>query len=468
MKCKESKMPQKLSEESDESLQRRGLVRSKEWPYVISILPRSTPATRSQNALANQQPQEELIHRYQVVQEADRARQDEVHRRYEEREKAEQLKPPPVQDCTFAKSSSVGNGQVCYPNGPAPFEGLGNYGTYAVLSTREAISSAGTPLQLIGGSTTALTVAGRIGGSLSLGLSGTAVSAGVVAGGIAGTVAMLWPNTFASDAAFYSTEEFANLAVANIGVRVNVKHLPGESVSAFGVYTGNNSAWRSVPVIAAAVRGDQLVADLGDGVELIWTPAVDTSSVLGIPALEGAPPLPAAFVFPEAGQAEQRYEHLANPPEFRDAIIWFPNQPQILPVYISLSVRGAPGVVTGVGQDVTGIWLTGAGVGLGSPVPTRIADQLRGREFSSFDSFRKAFWKAVAADPELSRQFNEDNLDRIRSGYAPTARDKDTVGKRSTFELHHVERIVDGGAVYDVDNLRANTPRNHIANHRKQ
>ncbi|MDD2050842.1 S-type pyocin domain-containing protein, partial [Pseudomonas putida] len=168
---------------------------------------------------------------------------------------------------------------------------------------------------------------------------------------------MLWPNTFASDTAFYSTEEFANLAVANIGVRVNVKHLPGESVSAFGVYTGNNSAWRSVPVIAATARGDQLVADLGDGVELIWTPAVDTGRVLGIPALEGAPQLPAVFVFPEAEQAERRYEHPANPPDFRDAIIWFPSQPQILPVYISLNVRGAPGVVTGIGQDVTGIWL---------------------------------------------------------------------------------------------------------------
>lgn len=361
----------------------------------------------------------------------------------------------------------MAKGQVCYPNGTAPFESLGNYGTYAVLSTREAITSEGTPLQLIGSSATALTVAARVGGSLSLGLSDAALSAGVVAGVIAGTVAMLWPNNFASDTAFYSTEEFANLTMANIGVRVNVKHLPGESVSAFGVYTGNNSAWRSVPVIAATARGDQLVADLGDGVELIWTPAIDTSKVLGIPALEGALQLPAAFVFPVAEQAEQRYEHPANPADFRDAIIWFPGQPQILPVYISLNVRGAPGVVTGVGQDVTGIWLAGAGAGEGSPVPTRIADQLRGREFSSFDAFRKAFWKAVAGDPELSSQFNEDNLDRIKSGYAPTARDRDTVGKRSTFELHHVERITDGGAVYDVDNLRANTPRNHIANHRK-
>lgn len=460
-------MPQKLSEESDESLNRRGLIRSKTWPYVVSILPSSTPTptVRSQNVLQSRQAQEEEIRRYEAAQNAYRARQEESNRRFEERERAERLKPPVVLDCTFAKSVSVVQGQVCYPNGLAPFEGLSNYGTYAVLSTSEAITSAGAPLQLIGGSASALTLAGRVGGSLSLGLSAAPSSAGVAAGAIAGTVAMLWPNTIASDTAFYSAEEFANLAVANIGVRVNVKHLPGESVSAFGVYTGNNSAWRSVPVIAATVRGDQLVADLGEGVELIWTPAVDTGRVLGIPALEGAPQLPAAFVFPEAKQAEQHYEHPANPPDFRDAIIWFPSHPQILPVYISLSVRGAPGVVTGVGQDVTGIWLAGAGVGLGSPVPIRIADQLRGRKFSSFNSFRRAFWVSVSKDQELSSQFSSRDLDRMRAGSAPRANEADMVGMRQSHEIHHIELISEGGEVYNVDNLRVNTPKNHIEVH---
>ncbi|WP_085725425.1 S-type pyocin domain-containing protein [Pseudomonas sp. R37(2017)] len=458
-------MPRKLSEESDESLKRQGLIRSKTWPYVLRVLPLEVKASRPtkvKTALEREQEQKEEIRRYEALQIAERARQDEFLRRCDEREKAEQLKSPPVQDCTFAKSTSVAKGQVCHPYGAAPFEGLDKYGTYAVLSTRESITSAGTPLQLVGGSASALTLAARVGGSLSLGLSGGALSAGVVAGGIAGTVAMLWPNNFASDTAFYSTEEFANLTVANIGVRVNVKHLPGESVSAFGVYTGHNSAWRSVPVIAATARGDQLVADLGDGVELIWTPAVDTDRVLGIPALEGAPPLGVAFVFPVAEQAEQRYEHPANPADFRDAIIWFPGQLQILPLYISLNVRGAPGVVTGV----TGNWLAGASAGEGSPVPTRIADQLRGREFASFDAFRKAFWKAVAADSELSRQFKPRNLADMAKGFAPAAPKNEHAGKRISFELHHVELIKDGGAVYDVDNLRAVTSKHHINIHR--
>ncbi|MGY3175380.1 hypothetical protein ACVWYU_004805 [Pseudomonas sp. TE12234] len=461
-------MSRKVSEESDESLKRRGLIRSKTWPYVISVLPRETKPfrpTKVKTALAREQEQKEETRRYEALQKAERARQDECLRLCDEREKAERLKSPPVQDCTFAKSTSVAKGQVCHPNGTAPFEGLNKYGTYAVLSTREAITSAGTPLQLIGGSATALTLAARVGGSLSLSLSAWALSAGVVAGGIAGTVAMLWPNNFASDTAFYSTEEFANLTMANIGVRINVKHLPGESVSAFGVYTGNNSAWRSVPVIAATARGDQLVADLGDGVELIWTPSVDTSRVLGIPALEGAPKLPAAFVFPLAEQAEQRYEHPANPEDFRDAIIWFPGQPQILPVYISLNVRGAPGVVTGVGQDVSGIWLDHARSELGAPIPTSIADQLRGREFSSFGSFRRAFWVAVSREPKLSSQFSSRDLARMSAGNAPRANEADMVGMRQSHEIHHVELISEGGQVYDVDNLRVNTPKNHVEVH---
>ncbi|WP_349771816.1 hypothetical protein [Stutzerimonas nitrititolerans] len=40
-------------------------------------------------------------------------------------------------------------------------------------------------------------------------------------------------------------------------------------------------------------------------------------------------------------------------------------------------------------------------------------------------------------------------------------------GSAAIATLNHVERIADGGAVYNVDNLRANTPRNHIDIHRK-
>jgi len=54
----------------------------------------------------------------------------------------------------------------------------------------------------------------------------------------------------------------------------------------------------------------------------------------------------------------------------------------------------------------------------------------------------------------------------MKEGYAPKALKKDRAGKRRSFEMHHVEWISKGGEIYDVDNLRVNTPRNHVDQHR--
>lgn len=409
----------------------------------------------------------------------ERARK-EAERRHQESIKPKPVRPPveppapprpaPVvmpKGCVFAKSCTLPDGVLNHsnPGGFVPVEPLKNYGTFAVLGTGAPIAAGGTPLLWIGGSGTATALASRLGGTLALGAV-KAVAGIVAAPAIVGTAALIMPNTTSPDSAFYTSEQYALLGAGNTRVRVNVKHLPDGSISAYGFYTGNKTDWQSVPVIAATPRGEQLVADLGSGVEVIWTPAVDPNEVLGIPALEGAPQLPAVWVYPPTEQAEQILINPEHPPAYQDAIIWFPSQPTIAPIYLSLSVRYAPGVVTGIGEDVPGIWLDHARAGLGAPIPTSVADQLRGRRFSSFDAFRKAFWIEVGNDPELSRQFNQDNVERIQSGNAPAARDKDTVGKRSSFELHHVERVTDGGAVYDVDNLRVNTPRNHIDIHR--
>ena len=366
----------------------------------------------------------------------------------------------------FAKSCNLPDGVVDHnnPGGFVPLEQLKDYGDWAVMGTGSAIMAGGTPLQLIGSSTAATTIASRLGGTLSLGLiEGGAMMA---AGAVLGTIGMLLPNTTSADSAFYTKEQYHALTLGRTRVRVHVQQLAANTINAYGFYTGRKPEWENAQVIEATPRGEQFVADLGQGIEVIWTPAADPNE-LGIPALEGAPKLPSVWVYPPTEQSNKALVNPVHPPDYQDAIIWFPTKPEIAPIYLSISVRNQPGVVTGIGQDVTGIWLAGASVGLGAPIPTQIADRLRGREFSSFDAFRKAFWIEVGNDPELSSQFNQDNLERMQAAYAPAARDRDTVGKRSTIELHHVERITDGGAVYDVDNLRANTPRNHIDIHRK-
>ncbi|PWB36148.1 pyocin [Pseudomonas sp. SDI] len=349
------------------------------------------------------------------------------------------------------------------PGGFVPLEQLKDYGDWAVLGTGTAIKAGGTPLQLIGSSTTATAIASRLGGTLSLGLiEGSAM---LMAGAVVGTIGMLLPNTTSADSAFYTNEQYHALSVGRTRVRLHVQQLSADTINAYGFYTGRKSEWESAKVIAATPRGEQFVADLGQGIEVIWTPVADPSQ-LGIPALEGAPKLPAVWVYPPTEQSNKVLVNPVHPTDYQDAIIWFPTKPEIAPIYLSISVRNEPGVVTGIGQDVIGIWLAGASAGLGAPIPTRIADRLRGREFSNFDALRKAFWVEVGNDPELLSQFVQRNVKRMQNGYAPNARDKDTVGKRNTFELHHIERIVDGGAVYDVDNLRVNTPKNHINLHR--
>ncbi|WP_442968901.1 HNH endonuclease signature motif containing protein [Pseudomonas sp. TMW22091] len=102
---------------------------------------------------------------------------------------------------------------------------------------------------------------------------------------------------------------------------------------------------------------------------------------------------------------------------------------------------------------------------MGAPLPTAVVDVLRGRTYSRFDSFRRAFWREVSRVPELADQLVESNLKNTQKGSAPIPLMAEWSGKRSRFELHHLIRIVDGGGVYDVDNLRINTPKNHIKLH---
>lgn len=374
-------------------------------------------------------------------------------------------KPEPV-GCVFAKSCNLPDGVINHnnPGGFVPLEQLKDYGDWAVWGTGTAIRASGTPLQLIGSSTAATTIATRLGGTLSLGLiEGAAVMA---AGAVVGTIGMLLPNnSLSADSAFYTKEQYHALSLGRTRVRVHVQQMSADTINAYGFYTGRNPEWENAQVIAASPRGEQFVADLGQGIEVIWTPAADPDE-LGIPALEGSPQLPAIWVYPPTEQSNKALVNPIHPPEYQDAIIWFPAT-DIPAIYVVLSVRNQPGVVTGHGQDVSEIWLAGAGKELGSPIPSQIADQLRGREFSSFDDFRKAFWQAVGNDSQLSSQFNSRNRSNLAKGLSPAARLEDQAGMRIAYEIHHIEEIAKGGAVYDLDNLGVTTPRRHIDIHRE-
>ncbi|HBC3474366.1 TPA: S-type pyocin domain-containing protein [Vibrio parahaemolyticus] len=157
--------------------------------------------------------------------------------------------------------------------------------------------------------------------------------------------------------------------------------------------------------------------------------------------------------------------------DWRDAILVFPENSGIAPLYVVYkdSPRDKPGVVSGQGKDVPwedGYWLgKAANEGEGQYIPTHIADALRGREFKRFSDLQTAIWKEVAKDPNLISQFDQRAQKIIQNGDAPFCRAKDQVGKRGRFELHHIIQIQHGGDVYNIDNLRINTVKNHIRIH---
>ena len=195
------------------------------------------------------------------------------------------------------------------------------------------------------------------------------------------------------------------------------------------------------------------------------------------PGYKGLPPLvtpahnvavPAHTGNQDPGEAAPLIESfpMADDMDFRDAILIFPEETGLKPIYVMLqSARDLPGKVEGEGADIAGRWLETSGKELGVPVPTRIADKLRDKEFRSFDAFRQAFWKEVAADSILASQFHKVNVERMRSGISPRVRVGDQAGSRVSYELHHVQLISLGGEVYDIDNIRVVTPKRHINIH---
>ncbi len=92
------------------------------------------------------------------------------------------------------------------------------------------------------------------------------------------------------------------------------------------------------------------------------------------------------------------------------------------------------------------------------PIPAQVAKLLRGRAVANFDEFRQAIWKAAASVPELAREFSAPNRALMNRGLAPKAPPDQQVPGSANFRLVHVKHPSDGGAVYNVDNIRVISP----------
>ncbi|QZP31919.1 S-type pyocin domain-containing protein [Pseudomonas sp. DR48] len=201
-----------------------------------------------------------------------------------------------------------------------------------------------------------------------------------------------------------------------------------------------------------------------------WTPLVPPGiDHLGPTTFPLTPPIPAVYpgtpVIPVLPQNETF--PAVDEGQIGASIPGYPADMELpSPDVLFLDRRDDPGTATGAGADASHVWLGEAARGKGAPIPSQIADQLRGREFANFHRFREAFWKAVAADSTLSTQFNATNVRFLRKGNAPFPIENDQYGGRVKYELHHQLEIAQGGAVYDMDNIVVMTPRRHVLVHK--
>ncbi|WP_338582537.1 S-type pyocin domain-containing protein [Pseudomonas sp. MAG733B] len=273
----------------------------------------------------------------QNAYEAMLARQDDYMRK---RQVAEVEQKPVQVGCVFAKSCKLPDAVINYsnPSGMVPTDSLKDYGEIAWLGAREADDGGLLNLQTISGSTVALGIgqlALRVPSLIvpAIGAVGPAVSA--VLGGL---VAIFWTPSL-GDSALYSEDQLRALNQARTRVRLHIEQQADGSLKGYGFYTGKNRDWELVDVVQIGLRDSQYVADLGEGVALIWTPAEDGSDILGIPELEAAPQAPHIWVYPPTKQADSIIVNPVYPPEYKDFILVFPVGSGVRPVYIVISTR---------------------------------------------------------------------------------------------------------------------------------
>lgn len=255
--------------------------------------------------------------------------------------------------------------------------------------------------------------------------------------------------------------------------RISSKTAEDGQSEVFVVKTDGVTVPSKVRVVAATYNTEQKVyiATTADSPPrtLTWTPIVNPgNSSTTSPVEPSEPPVyTGATVTPVQGRVD--IFPGVSAAGFDDYVWIFPADSGLPPLYVMFRDRREdPGVAWGIGVPVTGNWLGAASQGDGAPIPSQIADQLRGREFKNFKGFREAFWRAVANDPELSRQFKKQNLSTILNGKAPFVIPSERAGTAAKFELHHKVYIAQDGAIFDMDNITIVTPKRHKQIHREE
>lgn len=371
--------------------------------------------------------------------------------------------PKPRDDLVFAKSCTPDN--WCRTEAGTAPEPVSSFGKVMVAGAMRFPAASHAVAKAIGADLALGRMAG--GGILQQRLNWAIRGAG----GPASVFILGMLPTRMGDGTLYTDDQLRTLSRAPTRVRFQFRRDAEGVMQVYGIHTGA-SGDDSVRTVKVHWNSDKTAMEAKlNGITILWTP--QRGPLGAMPPLvypEHGEPLSTILVHPIATNTDSQIEILPGEDiTVEDCILVFPAETGLKSLYVVFSkpARLMPGMVTGVGEDVAGIWLVGANSGVGVPIPTDVADSLRGLEFQSFDSFRAAFWKAVS-ESAAADQFINQSVGRMRKGKAPRVRKADSVGGRRSYELHHLEKVSEGGGVYDVDNLRVNTPRNHIDIHRNE
>ncbi|PKM29170.1 MAG: hypothetical protein CVV07_11670 [Gammaproteobacteria bacterium HGW-Gammaproteobacteria-11] len=280
--------------------------------------------------------------------------------------------PLMVKGRVFAKPCTLPDGQIDYPHA-VPAELISSYGSTAVLGARHPNAAGDFPLSQLSGESVAgvsalslrgIVAAGSTGGAVSSTSAvggGSIVTGGVVAGALVGIVALFWPSTMGKSD-IYSADQLRDMPSARTRLRFHIEQAADGTIRAYGFHAGANTSWEMIDVVQFETHGNEQVADFGDGITLVWTPAVDPTDDQGIPPLTAAPNIPPIWIFPATDVAAQTIGNPVFPPEYKDFILVFPADSGIQPLHVVMSTPrdGLPQLGHGyhpapLTEEITGI-----------------------------------------------------------------------------------------------------------------
>ncbi|HIF9499301.1 TPA: S-type pyocin domain-containing protein [Photobacterium damselae] len=373
----------------------------------------------------------------------------------------------------FCKSCLIPKGKI---DAGKTHEPVSNFGELAILKNTEENRSGGS---LDAVSTSGLLVAAGATEAIKLNLSQLG-SMSVSVGGVVSRIP--WLGLFIpsqlGDGTLADSQYLQG--VGSIETRVKFRFVTDANGKKFvtGYHVGDGMTGYGDPVKVVNVEevsaglAKSYIADLGDGIKITWYPEEQDKTPFNLPRPHTDDIDPSTILVRPIESDEIRTTVYPEE-ELQELILTFPADSGISPLYVvfNAKARYESGVVTGQGKDVEwtdGYWLGEASnKGQGQYIPTQVADALRGREFKTFSGLQTAFWKEVAKHPELLIQFDKRNINQIKQGNAPWSKREwqSKTGKRGKYEIHHVELISQGGDVYNIDNLRITTVKNHIRIH---